>query len=245
MISFPAPVLSQYSDENLVLVIGEIIFPGCFRRWPGENGLRIWVEGDRADSASRIQAVARFQTALGVLRTWRPEAGELADESRAGVGVGSVRDEQGNQYITLGMAIEYMDTSSVAPLATRARRGIVRSENLRNALWLSGRPNRNAADYYMIHEYAESEFGGPRGIRDALGMSLGALTRLSKSANNLSPLAGGRHADVDDSLVIMSLEEQRTHTAALLRSWIGTYSGRRELSGSNARPTQARSPEPI
>lgn len=67
-----------------------------------------------------------------------------------------------------------------------------------------------SAALQALYEYAELELGGPRGIRDALGISLGALARLTTSANSLSPLAGGRHADVDDRLVIMSLDDSHS-----------------------------------
>jgi hypothetical protein len=37
------------------------------------------------------------------------------------------------------------------------------SQNLLNALWLNGRPNRTGADYFMIHEFAVAEFQGKKG----------------------------------------------------------------------------------
>ena len=68
VIGFPAPTLSQAADEDLMLQLGEIIFPGCLRRWLGENGFRIWVDGSRAEPATRSEAVECFQIVLGVLR---------------------------------------------------------------------------------------------------------------------------------------------------------------------------------
>lgn len=65
MISFPAPALCQGADEDLLLEIGSIMFPGCIRRWPGENGLRLWVEGKPTDQAAGAEALARFQNCPG------------------------------------------------------------------------------------------------------------------------------------------------------------------------------------
>ena len=38
-------------------------------------------------------------------------------------------------------------------------------------IWLNGRPNRTASDFYMIHEYAARDLGGARGITAALGIT--------------------------------------------------------------------------
>lgn len=43
MISFPAPPLSQGADEDLMIEIGGIVFPGSLKRQPGENRLRIFL----------------------------------------------------------------------------------------------------------------------------------------------------------------------------------------------------------
>jgi hypothetical protein len=225
LLSFPAPGLCQYADEEIMLEIGNVVFSGCLKRWPGENGLRIWVDGNpQASSASRGEALARFQTVLGILRAWRPDAGELQDERRVSLGEGTVRDEHGNQYVSLGTIVTYsMHAREIETFAIQSMHGINATVNLSNALWLHGRANRNAADFYMIHEYAQLEFGSPKGIMRALGISVGSQSRLTKSANNLSPLAGGRHVSGDADAVVMSLKEQREHVARLLRSWIATY----------------------
>src|SRR6266542_3204249 len=201
MISFPAPALCQGADEDLLLEIGSIMFPGCITRWPGENGLRLWVEGKPTDPAAGAEALARFQTVLGVLRAWGPRAGELRDERRRGLGEGSVRDEAGNQWVTVGQAIEYrMADGEVEKLAAAAAQGINTSQNLRIALWFIGR----------------------KGVSSALGLSKNSLDRLGTSANNLSPLAGGRHAN-DGVVPTMGLDEQREYIAELLRRWIAQY----------------------
>ncbi len=223
MISFPAPALCQGADEDLLLEIGSIMFPGCITRWPGENGLRLWVEGKPTDPAAGAEALARFQTVLGVLRAWGPRAGELRDERRRGLGEGSVRDEAGNQWVTVGQAIEYrMADGEVEKLAAAAAQGINTSQNLRIALWLNGRTNPISADFYMVLEYAEREFIGRKGVSSALGLSKNSLDRLGTSANNLSPLAGGRHAN-DGVVPTMGLDEQREYIAELLRRWIAQY----------------------
>lgn len=206
-----------------MIEIGAVVFPDCMKRWPGENGLRVWVEGGPTDPAAGVDALAKFQTVLGVLRAWRSGAGELRDERRAGLAAGSVRDEAGNQWVMVGTAIEYGITGGeIDKLAASARRGVDASQNLRNALWLNGRLNRTSADFYMIHEYAGEEFDGTRGISAALGLSVKSQSRLTKSANNLSPLAGGRHAK-GDPVVVMTLNEQREYVAGLLRLWIAKY----------------------
>ena len=71
----------------------------------------------------------------------------------------------------------------------------------------------------MIHEYAEMEFGGTKGIDSSLGLSVKSQSRLTKSANNLSPLVGGRHAK-GDAVAPMDLDEQCEYVAELLRLWI-------------------------
>lgn len=160
---------------------------------------------------------------LGVLRSWRAVAGELREEQRPGLGAGSVRDRAGNQWLTVGSVIDYsIAGDEIESLAERTRNGIHTSQNLRNALWLHGRANRTTSDYYMIHEYAELEFGGTRGVRDALGISVKAQERLTASANNLSPLEGGRHAG-GRGVAPMALEGQRAFTLDLLKRWIDTY----------------------
>jgi hypothetical protein len=110
----------------------------------------------------------------------------------------------------------------IETLAANASRGISASQNLRNALWLNGRANRTAADFYMIYEYAEREFGGRKGIRDALGLSDKSQSRLTSSANNVSPLEGGRHAKGVE-VAVMRLDEQREYVSELLRLWITKY----------------------
>lgn len=226
MFSYRAPELCQFADEDLLIQIGRVIFPGAVKRWPTENGLRIWVKPESQgpnDPRSRNEALAIFQTMLGILRSWRGVAGELRDETRGGLGAGSTRDEAGNQWLAVGPAIDYgFQDGQIEALATRARRGIDTSQHLRNALWLNGRANRTSADYYMIHEYAAMEFGGTKGIRDVLGISLNAQSKLTQSANSLSPLHGGRHAK-GVSAAPLSLESQRLFTKDLLRRWIDTY----------------------
>ncbi|WP_037267472.1 hypothetical protein [Kibdelosporangium aridum] len=194
------------------------------RRVSEANGLRIWVDGDLRDEATRVDAVARFQTLLGILRAWRSEAGELRDEQRAGLGEGPVCDEAGNQFLSIGPVRTYTTFGGeIEWFAECTRRGVGMSQHLRNALWLNGRLNRTAADFYMIHEYAGVEFGGSLGIRDKLKLSTNSQGRLTRAANNLSPLEGGRHAKQSGEAG-MTLDEQRTYVADLLRRWINLHS---------------------
>jgi hypothetical protein len=220
LISFPAPALCQGGDEDLLIAIGEIVYPGFVRRPSGENGLRMWIEGDPGGPESRALATAMFQTLLGALRAFRAEAGELREELLAGLGAGSVRDEAGNQWVGVGTVRVFATFGGeVEAFATGVRAAIAKSQGLRNALWLNGRLGRTAADYYMIHEYAQADLGGTKGVREALGISANAQERLTASANNLSPLEGGRHATGTGS-ASWSLEEQRAFTADLLMRWI-------------------------
>lgn len=223
LISYPAPDLCQGSDEDLLLRIGEIIFPGSVERPSGENGLRVWAAGDPRELETRRVAIAKFQTLLGALRAWRPNAGELRDEQMSGLGAGSVRDKAGNQWAFAGTAVSYaIVDGEIENFAENARKGIDASLHLQDALWLNGRANRTAAVFYMIHEYAQMEFDGTKGVRDALGITIDAQGRLTASANNLSPLDGGRHVKYQGP-VHLTLDEQRQFAASLLRQWISRY----------------------
>ncbi len=72
-----------------------------------------------------------------------------------------------------GKALAYtIAAGEVEDLGADARNSIDVSQNLRNALWLNGRANRTAADFYMIHEYAEMEYKGVKGIATTTGLTL-------------------------------------------------------------------------
>lgn len=200
--------------------MGAVIFPGFARRNGGENGLRLWVDAAQPSDEARSAATAWFQTLLGVLRSWRSIAGQLREEQLAGLGPGSVRDEAGNRWVSVGTVLGHGIVGGEDHFfAKQAAIAIDRSQNLRNALWLNGRANRTAADFYMIHEYAERDLGGEQGITAALGISANEQERLTRSANNLSPLEGGRHV-AERSRAPWTLEEQREFAAELLRRWI-------------------------
>ncbi len=141
----------------------------------------------------------------------------------SGLGEGSVRDGAGNVWVMAGIAIGYgIVGNDVADFAELAKRGVQASDSLKNALWLNGRFGRTAADFYMIYEYSSEEFGGSKGIAAALGLSVSSQKRLTQSANNLSPLEGGRHVQ-QEVPAAMSLDEQQKYVADLLRRWIATY----------------------
>lgn len=233
MISFPAPALCQGADEDLMVEIGEYVFPGCIKRWPTENGLRLWVTGEPTDPAAAKEAVAKFQIVLGVLRSWRSSAGELVDERRAGLGQGAIRDEAGSVWVQVGPAMGYgIVGGEIEQLAQAARRGTHESRELENALWLQGRANRTAADFYMIYEYARMALHGPARIAQSLGLTTDSQKRLKNGANNLSPRLGGRHATTRTEPA-MGLDEQREYIADLLRRWIARY-GTRSVTPSAA-----------
>ncbi|OLP18486.1 hypothetical protein BST81_10375 [Leptolyngbya sp. 'hensonii'] len=109
--------------------------------------------------------------------------------------------------------------SEVETYAALAKLAIARSIQLANALWLNGRRDRNAADFYMIYEYAEDDLGGRNAIVKALGVSDNDITRLRKSANNLAPTDGGRHAK-GTGVPEWGLDRQREFIGRFLKEWI-------------------------
>lgn len=216
----PAPALCQCADEDLMIEMGSVIYPGFIDRVQGTNGLRLTLEGDYRDESLLALAADQFQTILGVLRAWRPLAGQRVDEVRPGIGQGSIRDEHGNQVIKLGSAIAYIaDGLEVKTHANLAKLAIARSAQLADALWLNGRRDRNAADFYMIYEYAEDDLGGRSAIAKALGVSDNDITKLRGSANNLAPTDGGRHAKRSGTPE-WSLDQQRVFIGRFLKEWI-------------------------
>ncbi len=183
----------------------------------------VWVDGEPDDPKAVREAVAIFQIVLGVLRASLEGAGQLADEYREGLGQGSVRDRQGTQWVMPASTVgSYEGSAGLESAAENAGRWIELSRGFQNALWLNGRPNRTAADHYMIHEYAMLEFGGTRGIEERLGFSVKDQSDLTVGANNLSPLEGGRHAGANQT-VALSLAEQAVLSRELLRLWIASY----------------------
>jgi len=120
----------------------------------------------------------------------------------------------------VGTAIMYLITDDEIPkYSKQVYVALSRSQSLRNALWLNGRRDRNSADYYMVYEYAKTEFGGGANISSVLGVSSVDISRLRQSANNLCPTKGGRHAG---GAVVphWGLDSQRQFTATLLKKWI-------------------------
>jgi hypothetical protein len=212
--------LCQGADEDLLITIGDIVYPGFITRHPNKNGIRLQIEGDPNDPTSKAPAMAMFQILLGALRAFRAEAGELQTERAIELGMGSVEDEAGNQWVAAGtIRVFTMFGGEVEFFATNLRAAI---DNLalRDALWLNGRPGRTGADYYMIHEYAKRDLGGEKGVRYALGISRSDQERLTASANNLPPLEGGRHATGTGSGE-WNLQQMRAFTANLIKRWIG------------------------
>lgn len=218
---YPAPELCQGSDEDLLLQMGAVIYPGFVARSPTINGLRLRVDGDYRDRSLDEVAASQFQILLGALRAWRPVAGQRNDEGRPpGIGSGSVRDEHGNQVVAVGSVISYaMFGGEFEGFAGDVSVAMDRSVYLRNALWLSGRRDRNAADFFMIYEYAEQDFGGRKAMTAELGISDNDISRLNSSANNLAPTRGGRHAN-GTGVAEWSVDQQRDFIALFLRRWI-------------------------
>lgn len=219
---FPAPTLCQGSDENLIIEMGGVIFPGFVQRNPSTNGLCLQLAGNYKDDSLLKTAADQFQILLGVLRAWRPLAGQRVDEVRPGIGPGSIKDEHGNQLLRVGPIIEYATFGNeVEAYAREAKIASDHSPRLRNALWLNGRRNRNAADFYMVYEYAKCDLGGDKAIVAALSVTGEDITRLGKSANNLAPTDGGRHAK-GSGTAEWGLDDQKEFIARFLKKWI-TY----------------------
>lgn len=149
-------------------------------------------------------------------------AGHRVDEVRPGIGPGSIRDDHGNQLVKVGPAIVYATVGTeVEAYAHKAKLATEHSPQLCNALWLNGRRDRNAADFYMVYEYAKDDLGGDKAIVAALGVTRKDITRLSSSANNLAPTDGGRHAK-GSGTAEWGLENQKEFIARFLKQWI-TY----------------------
>lgn len=217
---FPAPALCQGADEDILIELGAIILPDFVLRLSDANGLRLRLEGDYRDEALLKIAADQFQILLGILRAWRSVAGERVDEIRPGIGQGPIRDEHGNQLVKLRSAIAYMTAGSeVKAYARDVRLALQSSLHLRNALWLHGRRDRNSADFFMIYEYAEKDLGGQNSIVATLGVTNNDIERLTRSANNLAPTEGGRHAK-STGTAVWNLGAQREFIAGFLRKWI-------------------------
>lgn len=222
----PAPALCQGADEDLIIKLGAIIFPEFIKKNSNMKGLCLKIEGNYKDDSLLITAANQFQLLLGVLRAWNTMAGQRVDEIRPGIGLGSIQDEYGNQIIKPVSVISYNNfDSAVEEYAHQAKIATGHSLNLRNALWLNGRRDRNAADFYMVYEYAENDLGGSKAIIEALDVTDGDIARLKKSANNLAPTDGGRHAK-GFGTAEWGLDDQMQFIARFLKEWIA-YRGQK------------------
>jgi hypothetical protein len=71
----------------------------------------------------------------------------------------------------------------------------------------------------VIHEFATRDLGRARGITATLGITGDQQVRLSRSANNLSPIDGGRHIGEGEKQP-WTFDQQNEFAADLLRRWI-------------------------
>ncbi len=222
-----APALSQFSDETLLLEIGELVFEGFIDREPNKNGLRLCVSGHYKDLEPIDAATNKYQILLGALRAWKTIAGERKDEVRPGIGSSPIQDENGNQVIRVGGVKDYcVSQTETKKYASHVKIAIESSQPLKNALWLFGRRDRNAADFYMIYEYAKQSFEGDKQLSESLGISKAVLKNLCQSINNLCPTKGGRHSGCKQT-PRMEFVEQMELTAFLLRNWIAFVGNQR------------------
>jgi hypothetical protein len=228
VISIPAPAFCQFEDEEFVLGIAAVLFPGQVERRPNENGLQVWVDGDpAAPEPAREGALAIFQTCLGVLRSWRSQAGELAEERLGGLGAGSIQDRAGNQWIGIGPVITYSDRSvgQLHELVGHVARALQESEEVGMALCLLGRTHPRASEFFMIYEYAKQDLGGGQRLTVPLGLPADWPKKFEDTCHNLAPRAGGRHA-AQKRASPWTLPELRDQAADLLRRWTRFQSGR-------------------
>lgn len=209
--------------------VGAVLDPGLVRRHEGENGLRLWVEGGAGEEAAG-EAFRRFRVLLGVVRVWKPAAGELVVEREASLGSGAARDEAGNQTIHLGIALMYVRfPGDLEGFTSRVREAIDRHPRLSDAVGIYGKGNRDAADYFNIGELCAADFGRSSiAVVQQLGIGLDELKLFKWSANNLSATDGGRHAIQNrinrpptPGAVAWSLDEMRDFVARVIRAWIG------------------------
>ncbi|HEY0691492.1 MAG TPA: hypothetical protein VGD71_20930 [Kribbella sp.] len=216
--------MSQLEDEDLVMQVAATLFPHQVDRFPDVNGLRLWVDGDPLTPEEPAdEARAIFQTSLGVLRTWRPGAGELEVERLRGLGAGTIQDRARNQWGTAAAAVTYSSgLGELASLITCAARALPSTDRLGEALWLLGRAHPDAAEFFMIFEYAGLDplLGGSEQLMiNRLGFSTDWARDFRRSAHNLAPKAGGRHAKTGQAPP-WNLTKLREATAELLRRWI-------------------------
>jgi hypothetical protein len=215
----PAPLLCLFADEDSLIKIGSVVFPGFVFREAGVNGLQMCILGDYLNNSRYKNAMDKFQIILGILRAWSPFVGERKDEQNLGLGQVASMDEYGNQVVTVGTIVEYrIDTEQFEMYLKQVDATLNLSSAIRNSFWLNGRRSRNAADYYMIYEYAKSSLNGPQNINSLLSLSSSDISNLKKSANNLCPTLGGRHAGGKIEKV-WGLDEQSEFIGKLLRNW--------------------------
>jgi hypothetical protein len=223
MIEFPFPELTQYADQRELVTISDVIDPGFLMKNPDNQQFVMRVAGDPStdDLGTRlVEAEDRFSELLGVLRAQKHGRGERQAE----VGRAPGRDELGNQFVPIGTAREYARfPGAIEGFAAKASSGMKGSSAFREALRVFGRPNRDAADYYLVYELAEKEFGGWQGIRDRLGFSRAKLEEFTKSANHLAATSGGRHASGDPAKATMNLDDMSRFIRELMAAWVNVY----------------------
>lgn len=233
MIFYPAPRLTQGADEELVLEIGNVLYPGMVERPHGEDTIRVWVAGERGDSAY-LDTTVMFETILGVLRAWRPDAGQRIDDREVPTSRGLARDKTDAHTLYWESARFYVRAAEVSPFAAAATRRMADSLKLREALEIHGRASRTAAEYHNILELFASE----RGIRDlssesmatALDVEHHELKMFYWSANNLAARHGGRHTRQDrldhppaPGETPWALDQLCDFAGHVLRTWIGPH----------------------
>ena len=248
MIYVKAQKLCQGSDEDLLLTMGEIIYPGFVRRHEGENGLRLWVEGTAPYDGSRTKAEAQFQTLLGVLRAWRSVAGELVVERLGGLGQGGAAGAaDGRQWIELRPAIVHVvlggedrNSAEKAAVAINRNPGIpaiisliggdeVRIYAKKAAVAIKASPDiRNAL---LRNGRANRTAANLYMIHEHACIDLGGGPKnlaavadklgisVSRQRNLKQSANSGRHAEGQEGGP-WTLEEQLEFTADLLRRWI-------------------------
>lgn len=216
---FPAPELKQAADVTLLLNLSEVIRPGFLQLRDGFQ-LNLTVDGNYKSDEVLRQAGDDFQVLLGAVRALQPTAGERQDEAFPTIGSGAIQDEKGNQVAHLACAVAYMiEPAEMDEFAQNALSSMERVQSIRDALWLNGRRDRNAADAYMILEFIRKDLGQDTQIANALGVTQADINKLTQSANNLAPKDGGRHASMDKNAP-WDLKQVHRFTGTLLCRWM-------------------------
>lgn len=149
-IEFPIPEMTQGDDQQAMALLSNVISPGFIFKDP-DGRYVMNVAGDLSDDLDHAERSARrrFHEVLGVLRAFKHGRGELQSELVRS----PARGPSGAQVIRVGTVKVYMTTpGSLERFGESAYRAFLASSRFHEAVYLFGKPNRDAGDFYTIHE---------------------------------------------------------------------------------------------